>query len=130
MCSFYDVPCLQRPCPPIILIRHDFNCHINERQTLKTCLTNDKGSISHHITPLGINSLGGGHAHTHTHKHTHIADKSNFKKPGAPAFSCRGPGLINSKIPEGIAIISSESCVNQFKDYQVIIMIRKLQTDG
>ena len=25
------------------------------------------GSISHHITPLVINSLGGGHTHTHTH---------------------------------------------------------------
>ena len=44
------------------------------------------GSISHHITPLVINSLGGGH--THTHKHTHanthtFADRSNSKKPGA-----------------------------------------------
>ena len=25
------------------------------------------GSISHYITPLVINSLGGGHTHTHTH---------------------------------------------------------------
>ena len=57
------------------------NCHINERETPKTCLTNHKGSISHHITPLVINSLGGGHSHTHTHKHTQITDKSNFKKP-------------------------------------------------
>ena len=31
------------------------------------------GSILHHITPLLINSLGGGHTHenTHTCKHTH-----------------------------------------------------------
>jgi len=36
-----------------------------------------KGSISHHIMPLVINSLGGGH----THMHTDITDKSNFKKP-------------------------------------------------
>ena len=29
-------------------------------------------SISHHITPLVINSLGGGpHTHTHTHANTH-----------------------------------------------------------
>ena len=30
--------------------------------------------ISRHITPLVINSLGGGHTHanTHTHTHTHI----------------------------------------------------------
>ena len=26
------------------------------------------GSISHHITPLVINSLGGGHTHTYTHR--------------------------------------------------------------
>jgi len=55
----------------------------------KTCLTNHKVLISHHITPLVINSLGGGDTHTHTHTcvcarthtHTDIVDKSNFKKP-------------------------------------------------
>jgi len=47
-------------------IRHDFNCHINKRETPKTCLTNHSGSISHHIMPLVINNLGGGHTHTHT----------------------------------------------------------------
>ena len=46
-------------------------------------------SISCHITPLVINSLGGGHTHTHTHTHahthTHTDDlhRINFKKPGA-----------------------------------------------
>ena len=30
----------------------------------RTYLTNHIGSISHHITPLVINSLGGGHTHT------------------------------------------------------------------
>ena len=29
-------------------------------------------SISRHITPLVINSLGGGHTHTHTQTQTHI----------------------------------------------------------
>ena len=29
-------------------------------------------SISHHITSLVINSLGGGHTHTHTHLHARI----------------------------------------------------------
>jgi len=53
--------------PTNLSIRHDFNCHINEKETPKTCLTNYKGSISHHITPLVINSLGGGHTHIHTH---------------------------------------------------------------
>jgi len=55
--------------PTNYTICHDFNCHINERETSKTCLTNHKGSISHHIMPLVFNSLGGGHTHTHTHIH-------------------------------------------------------------
>ena len=29
------------------------------------------GSISCHITPIVINSLGGGHTHTHKYTHTH-----------------------------------------------------------
>ena len=47
------------------------------------------GSISRYITPLVINSLGGGHTHTHTHTrvhtHTHTNDphRFNFKQPGA-----------------------------------------------
>ena len=46
------------------------------------------GSISRHITPLVINSLGGRHTHanTHTHTHTHMHTDNlyriNFKKPG------------------------------------------------
>ena len=49
-------------------------------------------SISHHIIPLVINSLGHGHTHTHTHTHTHKhthtnmhtddLHRINFKKPG------------------------------------------------
>ena len=48
-------------------------------------------SISGHITPLVINSLGGEHAHTHTHTDTHThthtythrrPHRNNFKKPG------------------------------------------------
>ena len=44
-------------------------------------------SISRHITPLVINSLGGGHTHTHTDNPHRI----NFKKPGArrPQASAR-----------------------------------------
>ena len=36
-----------------------------------------------------IYNLGGGPAYTHTHAHAHtidVADKSNFKKPGAPGL--------------------------------------------
>ena len=58
-------------------------------------------SISHHITPLVVNGLGGGHTHTHTHAHTHTyththththtcehtdnPHRFNFKKPGTLA---------------------------------------------
>ena len=35
-----------------------YSCH-------RTCLTNRMRSISHHIMPLIINSLGCGHTHTH-----------------------------------------------------------------
>jgi len=63
MCNFHDALCLQRLRPPTIWIHHNFNCHINEKKTPKTCLTNHKNSISHHITPLVINSLGGRHTH-------------------------------------------------------------------
>ena len=46
----------------------------------RTYLTNRIGSISHHIMPLVINSLG---ADTQTHTHIQIfADRSNSKKPG------------------------------------------------
>jgi len=76
MCSFHDMLCLQRLHPPTIGFTTTSTA-INERKTPKT---NHKGSISHHIIPLVINSLRD--RHTHTQTHTHIADKSNFKKPG------------------------------------------------
>ena len=43
----------------------DYSCHI---KTHKTYLTNRMGSISHQITLLVINSLGGGHTHTHAYR--------------------------------------------------------------
>ena len=47
----------------------------------RTYSTNRMESISHHITPLVINSLGGGHTHILT-----FVDRSNTKKPGAPGL--------------------------------------------
>ena len=52
----------------------DYSCH-------RTYLTNCIGFISHHITPLVIYSLGGGHTRIQT-----FANRSNSKKPGAPGF--------------------------------------------
>ena len=42
------------------------------------------GSISHHIMPLVIDSLRGGHTHARKHTYTHTDDlnRINFKKPG------------------------------------------------
>jgi len=74
-----------------LLIRHDFNCHINERKTPTTCLTNHKSSISHHITPLVIHSLGGGH--THTHAYSHRGQKQFQETRCTPAKGWRTPGL-------------------------------------
>jgi len=54
----------ERPHPPNIWICHDLICHTNERETLKTCLTNHKGTITCHY--LLILCLGGGHTNTHT----------------------------------------------------------------
>ena len=92
-CSFHDEPYLQRPHTPTIWILHDFNYLISKRENLKTCLTNHKGSISHHIMPVVINSLGGGDTHTDFKN-----NKSNFKKPGAPAKGRRAPGSTKTNI--------------------------------
>ena len=56
------------------------------------------GSISHHIIPLVVHSLGGGHTHTHTntHKLTRIqtfTDRNNSKKPGTSRHTADVPGL-------------------------------------
>ena len=47
----------------------NYNCNITAITEL--ILTNHIGFISHHITPLVINSLGGEHTHTHTQTQTH-----------------------------------------------------------
>ena len=55
----------------------DYSCLI---KAIELVLTNHMGSISHHITPLVINSLGDGHTHARIQT---FADRSNSKKPGA-----------------------------------------------
>jgi len=70
MCSFHNVLCLQRPHPlTTYMDLSQFQLHVNKGKRPKACLTNHKGSISHPVTPLVINRLGGGHAHTHTYSH-------------------------------------------------------------
>ena len=71
--SFTRCASLIRPLPPVPSIRvtTNYNCHINDVRDCRTCLTNHTKPISHHITPLVIYSLGGGHTDTHTQTHTH-----------------------------------------------------------
>ena len=47
----------------------DNNCHITAVELVKPI--NYMGFMSRHITPLVINSLGGGHTQTHTYTYTH-----------------------------------------------------------
>ena len=42
------------------------------------------GSISRHITPLVIHSLGGGHTHINIQT---FMDRSSYKKPGEPGLT-------------------------------------------
>jgi len=76
--QFSQYALFSKATPTNYRICHDCNYYINEREIPKTYSTNHKGSISHYIMPLVINSLGGG---GHTHKD--FVDRSNFKKPGA-----------------------------------------------
>ena len=50
-------------------------------------------SISCHITPLDINSLGSEHTHTHANTHTDDPHRTNCKKPCVPATGLHMPGL-------------------------------------
>ena len=67
--------------------------HIKKLKSIKsckTCLTNHARSISHHITSLVINSLGGGHLHTHIPTH----EPKQFQETRCvPAASRSMPGL-------------------------------------
>ena len=58
----------------------------------KMCLTNPTRSILHHITPLVINGLKGGHTDTHTDAQT----KAISRNQACAAFDC-APGLKTEK---------------------------------
>ena len=60
----------------------------------RTYLSNHMGSISH-ITPLVINSLGGGYTHKHTY--TNPQTKQFQETRYAPAFGWHAPGLKNQR---------------------------------
>ena len=52
----------------------------------RTYLTNHMGSISHHIMPLVINSLGGRHTRKHTHANTHMQTHTHTDIHGQKQF--------------------------------------------
>jgi len=65
------------PCPlrAVFTMRFVFEGHAHP---------NHKGSRSHPITPLVINSLGGGHTHTHTHSlQTKVILRNQLRQPKA-----------------------------------------------
>ena len=49
----------------------DYNCHKTLFNSCRTCITNHLGSISPHIMPPVINSIGGRHTHANTHIYIH-----------------------------------------------------------
>ena len=66
----------------------DNKCHIKQlksRKNYKTCLTNHTRSISHHITPLVINALGGGHTCMHTNAQTKVISRNQERTSLQPA---------------------------------------------
>jgi len=75
----------ERPRPPNIWICHNLVCHTNERETLKTCLTNHKETITRHY--LLILCLGGGHRHTYC---TEILYLDGGFEPGITIPSAKG----------------------------------------
>jgi len=76
------------------MIHHDFNCHLNERETPTAWLTNHKGSVSHHIMPLVINSLGAG---VDTNAYRHYGQKQFQETSRTSTFGWRAPDLIPSQ---------------------------------
>ena len=61
------------------------------------------GSISHHITPLAINSLGGRHTHAYRHSWTEVILRNQAHVCGQ-----RAPGLIKR---QNLKILPNEVCM-------------------
>ena len=99
-----------------------YSCHNNN--SCRTCLTNRMGSISHHIMPLGINSLRHRHTHTHTHTHactnTHTNDshRINFEKPGMRRPAAGAPGLITH-----VMVVYYKAWLLYYLEYLSVYMI-------
>ena len=58
-------------------------CHYKQLKagiSCETCLTNHTWPISHHITPLVINALGGRHTDTYTQTHIPMREPKQFQE--------------------------------------------------
>ena len=58
-----------------------------------TYLINHMESMSHHITPLVINSLGGGHTHTHVRTETILINEARAGISRPVRAKCKSSGL-------------------------------------
>ena len=79
--------------------------------------------ISHHITPLVINTLMGGHTHTHTHTYQH-ANQSNFKKTGVRGLWMRMPCLKSSQMTKynsGLCVLPMFTNLLQYNETNSLI---------
>ena len=74
---------------------NDYSCH--NYNSCRTYLTNNMGSISCHITPLVINSLGSGH----TQAHIQTSAQDQFQE------TRRLPGLKNHELLRAVRSIGA-----------------------
>ena len=63
----------------------------NAKINVEICPCSHTGSISHHIMPLVINSLGGGHMHTHAYRCLH---RNNSKNQASTHLVLNGQGYL------------------------------------
>ena len=65
---------------PIHFISGKYHIKLKAGKSRETCLTNHTWPISHHITPLVINGLGGGHTDTDTRTHIPTREPKQFQE--------------------------------------------------
>ena len=69
----------------------DYSCH----KKLQNLFNHSYGSISHHITPLFITSLGGKHTQNKIHRHTHTHILCGYDQ--IPETKCAGLWLVHTQ---------------------------------
>ena len=93
----------------------------NKLKTCRTGLINHTWPISHHITPLVINALRGGHIHTQTHTNmrTNQFQETRCTRPVLSWFNSLPllTAMYSSNISSFISMLNSLSaCIKWFHD--------------